>query len=155
MIFSSQMKATVGFQTAMPLGQDDGFQSSLKSNALSTEIVDIQNVVTTILLSDSRFLPQCHYYPGHSGQTDLLPKKTFKLPTGSSLILGEFATEINSAGKSPWGSDITASDSVTARLQVAKSKGYDWAFPWAAIDGMEYSRFDQATINQYKAFQPF
>jgi hypothetical protein len=156
MIFSAQMKATVGFQTAMPLGRDDGFQSSLKGNALSTEITEIKKVVTTILLSDSRFLPQCHYYPGHSGQTDLLPKETFKLPTGSKLILGEFATKIDStAGKSPWGSDITATDSVSARLQAAKSKGYDWAFPWAAVDGMENSRFNQATINQYKAFQPF
>lgn len=154
MILSFQMKATVGFQTAMPLGQDDGFQSSLMGNALSAEIAEIKKVVTTILLSNSCFLPQCHYYPGHSAQTNLLPKETFKLPSGSRLILGEFGTKINSApGKSPWGSDIPASDSVSARLQVAKSKGYDWAFPWAAIDGIEHSRFDEATIKQYKAFQ--
>jgi hypothetical protein len=77
------------------------------------------------------------------------------LPTGSSLILGEFATKIDTtSGKSPWGDDISGNDSVTARLQVAKSKGYDWAFPWSAIDGIEYSRFDQPTLNQYKAFQP-
>lgn len=155
MILSFQMSATVGFQTAMPLGQDDGFRSSLKSNALSKEIAEIQKVVTSLLLPNSNFLPQFHYYPGHSGQTSLLTRKTFKLPSSRSLILGEFATKIDaSSGNSPWGSDIPDKDSVTARLQVAKAKGYDWAFPWSAIDCLAYSRFDQPTQAQYRVFQP-
>jgi hypothetical protein len=156
MIFRSKMRATVGFQTAMPLGQDDGYRAMMANTFQGEQIADIQKMVTNFLLPNINFLPQFHYYPGHSGQTSLPAKKSFKLPPGSSLILGEFETLINSAAKkSSWGSDISGNDSVTARLNAIKNKGADWAFPWSADDRQEYSRYDQPTRDQYKAFQPY
>lgn len=151
MILSFDMKATVGFQTAMPLGQDDGFQSSHKSDALGGQVAEIQKTVTTLLLPNRNFMPQCHYYPGDSGQNKLLAKSIFKLTIGATLILGEFATRINASLKqSPWGSDVPGTDSLVARLQVANSKGYDWAFPWSSLSGLDdRSWFDP---QQYKAY---
>ena len=168
MILGYDMKATVGFQTAMPLGQDDGFQSSLQVkdasgnttyNSLGAEVTEIQKVVTTLLLPNPNFLPQCHYYPkdsaGNSGQTKLLSKSAFKLGIGSTLVLGEFATRINSSGPSPWGSDIPGTDSVVARLQAANSKGYDWAFPWSATSGIDgRSYFDPQQYKNYASAGP-
>jgi hypothetical protein len=160
LILAAKMNVTVGFQTAMPLGQDDGFKSKHQSDIVGEQISEIAKLVTTQLFPQMNFLPQCHYYPsdcgGKSEQNKLVSKKNFRLKAGNPLILGEFATKINAAsGKSPWGSDVPGNDSVTARLQAAKSKGYDWAFPWSATNGLDdYSRFDQPTQNQYKAFQP-
>ena len=160
MILDAQMNATVGFQSAMPLGQDDGFKSKHLTDFLGEQISEITKVVTQLLLPQQNFLPQCHYYPkdcvGDSGQNKLLSKSSFKLKPGSTLILGEFATKIDYAtpGKSPWGSDIPGVDSVLARLQVAASKGYDWAFPWSALNGIERSRFDFNTSSEYQEFEP-
>ncbi len=49
-IFNSQMSATVGFQTAMPLGLDDGFKSQHLSDIVGNQISEITKVVTQLLL---------------------------------------------------------------------------------------------------------
>ena len=78
-------------------------------------------------------------------------QKGIKLPPTTQLILGEFATRIDDGAKhSPWG--ISGSDTVLARLQVAATKGYDWAFPWSATDGIERSPFNAYTQTQYPQF---
>ncbi len=162
MIIQAGFRATVGFQTAMPLGQNDGFRAkhNPQSDELGAAVDKIASKVTQLnLLKNPKFMLQWHYYPtsdeDQTEQTTLLKRDVFGSGPGTKTAIGEFATATNPhASSSPWGADIAGPDTIPARLKAVADKGYDWAFPWSATDGGEagrHSRFDVAQYQSYKA----
>lgn len=151
MILGAGFPATVGFQTAMPLGQDDGYQSKYGKSLTGLEVAKLQPLVMALLALPD-FYPQCHFYPGLSGQSKIVQASNFGASTGAKTILGEFATAIDPMVASPWGAVITPPDSILQRISLVEDAGYDWALGWSATLCDENSRFRPSEQAEYKQF---
>jgi hypothetical protein len=137
-IVDANFVATVGFQTAMAFGLDDGYQSARQSSNRPQDIAMLNSVkiLNNQLKSGHwvgapQFIVQCHFYSKSEGseQTTLLPASAFNAGY-SQVMLGEFATRIPNG--SIWPGVTIGSDSVAARLGVVSGAQYDWAFAWSA-----------------------
>jgi hypothetical protein len=155
MILAAGFSASVGFRYSLALGKDDGFYANYQtSTPLKDEIKKIATMVAgKKYRANLRFVLQWHYYPRAGEQTTLVDASDLALTPACDFVLGEFGTKIYQVGgKSPWGASIAGTDSVLARLNSVKDKGYDWVFPWSATPGLENSTFDASVEQQYQQF---
>jgi hypothetical protein len=137
---------TIGFQTARPLGLDDGSADSDPAGRLETLAKLAENLARTYKTSAPPFIGQFHYYPERCDQKRLPDPTTMQWPRACAV--GEFSTQIGC----PW-PETMARDGIQQRLEAIKTKKYDYAFLWSAQNGLAFSSWKEKEWAAVKSFR--
>ena len=139
------LRSTIGFQTARPLGLDDG---SNTGKGRADALAKLAKAIEPIYKSKTKpSLGQFHFYPENRDQTKLANPPRRPPGAATSYAIGEFATRL----ESKW-PGMAGADGIDVRLGLLKDAGYDFAFLWSGLNGGDHSSW---TASEWEAVKRF